>query len=111
MFSGKTGAPVPSGIKADVATADKPTYGLARAAIEVVFNRDEPKVADGNAGATEHHVREIGDGEDDSPAARLISPPDPHGFIHRGKTWPDSRHSRRCSRYHAYGPRMPSAGA
>jgi len=38
MFSGKTGAPVPSGIKSDVAMAEKPTYGLARAAIEVVFN-------------------------------------------------------------------------
>ena len=38
MFSGKTGAPVPSGIKSDAATAEKPAYGLARAAIEVVFN-------------------------------------------------------------------------
>ena len=37
MFSGKTGAAVASGIKDDAATAEKPTYGLARAAIDVVF--------------------------------------------------------------------------
>lgn len=37
MFSGKTRAAVASGIKDDAATAEKPTYGLVRAAIEVVF--------------------------------------------------------------------------
>ena len=37
MFSGKTGAAVASGTKDDAATAEKPTYGLARAAIDVVF--------------------------------------------------------------------------
>ena len=38
MFSGETGNVVKSGIKDDAATAEKPTYGLVRAALEVVFN-------------------------------------------------------------------------
>ena len=37
MFSGESGAAVASGIKDDAATAERPTYGLVRAAIEVVF--------------------------------------------------------------------------
>ena len=37
-FSGKSGAVVASGIKADAATADAPTYGHVRAAMEIVFN-------------------------------------------------------------------------
>ena len=37
MFSGKSGAPVASGIKGDAATAVQPSYGLVCAAIEVVF--------------------------------------------------------------------------
>ena len=40
MFSGESGAPVASGIKNDAATADKPSYGLVRAALEVVFDDD-----------------------------------------------------------------------
>ena len=37
-FSGKAGAVVASGIKADTATAETPTYGHVRAAMEIVFN-------------------------------------------------------------------------
>ena len=37
MFSGESGAPVASGIKDDAATAAKPSYGLVRAALEIVF--------------------------------------------------------------------------
>ena len=33
MFSGKTGAPVASGIKGDAATAVTPSYGLVKAAL------------------------------------------------------------------------------
>ena len=38
MFEGKNGAAILSGIKADAASAEKPTYALCRAAIYVVFN-------------------------------------------------------------------------
>jgi hypothetical protein len=38
MFSGQTGAPVISGIKADAATAEEPSYGLLHGAIDVVKN-------------------------------------------------------------------------
>ena len=38
MFSGESGAVVKSGIKDDAATAEKPTYGHVRAALEVVFD-------------------------------------------------------------------------
>ena len=38
MFSGESGAALASGIKEDAATAEKPTFGLVRAALEVVFN-------------------------------------------------------------------------
>ena len=38
MFEGKDGAVIRSGIESDAASAEKPTYGLCRAAIHVVFN-------------------------------------------------------------------------
>ena len=38
MFEGKDGAAIRSGIDSDAASAEKPTYGLCRAAIYVVFN-------------------------------------------------------------------------
>ena len=41
MFSGKSGAVVASGIKEDAATAETPTYGLVRAALEVVNDLDD----------------------------------------------------------------------
>ena len=36
MFSGESGAAVASGIDGDAAVAEKPSYGLARAAIKIV---------------------------------------------------------------------------
>ena len=38
MFEGKNGAAIRSGVKSDAANAERPTYGLCRAAIYVVFN-------------------------------------------------------------------------
>ena len=38
MFSGESGAAIVSGIKEDAATAEKPSYGLVRAAMSIVFN-------------------------------------------------------------------------
>ena len=38
MFSGESGAVIASGIKDDAATAEKPSYGLVKAAMSIVFD-------------------------------------------------------------------------
>lgn len=48
-FSGESGAVVASGIKADAATAEKPTYGHVRAALEIVFKDLDPALFDPHA--------------------------------------------------------------
>ena len=48
-FSDKSGAVVASGIKADAATADTPTYGHVRAAMDVVFNNLDEALFDPHA--------------------------------------------------------------
>ena len=42
MFSGESGAAVASGIKDDAATAERPTYGLVRAAMSIFFDELPP---------------------------------------------------------------------
>ena len=49
MFSGNSGAVVKSGITSDAATADAPTYGLSRAAHEVVFDARHDTLFDQHA--------------------------------------------------------------
>ena len=56
-FSGENGAVVASGIEADAATADTPTYGHVRAAMDIVFNDLDGALFDPHAEHLEERCR------------------------------------------------------